>query len=82
VELRRKVVEHERHGIVDRLRLDHVVIVEHEHDLPRAPRDLVDQRDQDVRDRRRRRTPHQFQRLRTDDLLHTLQRSDQMGEQA
>ena len=56
VQLRRKVVEQERHGLVHWPCVDHVVVIEHEHDLPGCPRHVVDERSQRRLDRQGRRT--------------------------
>ena len=38
VDLWGQVLQQERHPVLDVLRVDHVVVVEHEHDVARAPR--------------------------------------------
>ncbi len=47
------MIEKERHLFLDVRRVDHVIVVEHEHDIVRHSTQPVEQRGQDRLDRRR-----------------------------
>ena len=53
VDLWGQVLQQERHPVVDVVCIDHVVVVEHQHDVVRHRAELVEQRREDRLDRRR-----------------------------
>ena len=79
VHLRRQVLEQERDPLVDVLRVDEVVVVEHEDEPLRRRAELIHQGREDRLDRRRLRLPQQGERGRADSRSHRLQGGDDIG---
>ncbi len=78
VDVRWKVVEHERHAVVDLARVDRVVVVEHEHDLAGRRVEVVEQGREDGLDRWIARVEERTC-ARTDPRHDRLHRGDHVG---
>ena len=79
VDLWGQVLHQERHPVIDVVRVDHVVVVEHKHDVVRHRGELVEHRREDGLDRRWLGPPEHGQRMGADPRRHRLQRGDQVG---
>ena len=79
VDLWGQVLQQERHPVIDVVRVDHVVVVEHQHDVVRHRAELVEQRGEDRLDRRRLGPLQKGQRTCADPRRRRLQRGDQVG---
>ena len=79
VDLWGQVLQQERHPVLDVVRVDHVVVVEHQHDVVRHRAELVEQRGEDRLDRRWLGPLQQGQRPCADPRRHRLQRGHQVG---
>ena len=79
VHLWRQVLNEECHPVLDVVRIDDVVVVEHQHDVARQPAEVVEQRGKDRCDRRGCGDSQQGDRGRAYVGHHRLQRSDHVG---
>jgi hypothetical protein len=79
VELLGKVLQQERHPALDVRPVDHVVVVEHQHDVVRPRAELVEQRREDRLDRRWPGRLKKGKRGSSNLWRHRLQRSDHVG---